>query len=218
MKSGSIACLLVATILLGCAGPATPGRQTTGNEDEAPRVSGPKRIVVGIRGTPASPVMKITVSGGTGQAPGAEELEELVNARLGMVDPDGRVRPHLAASVPTANDNSWTVLPSGGGPVMLESRGYPIGLTADGYEERAAHLGMGDRLYLYSDGVPEAMDPAGRQFGEARLMDMICQCRFEPVHEGTTALLSEIVRWHGSGGPRDDISILAVEVSSLAGP
>jgi peptide/nickel transport system substrate-binding protein len=57
--------------------------------------------------------MKVTVSGGTGQAPGAEELEELVNARLGMVDPEGKVRPQLASSVPTANDASWTVLPSG---------------------------------------------------------------------------------------------------------
>jgi peptide/nickel transport system substrate-binding protein len=57
--------------------------------------------------------MKVTVSGGTGQAPGAEELEELVNSRLGMVDPDGKVRPYLAESVPTVESGSWKVLPGG---------------------------------------------------------------------------------------------------------
>src|SRR3954454_5949838 len=114
MRALSTGGVLLAILLLGCAAPSGPSRQATGNEGEAPRASaGPKRIVVGIRGTPVSPVMKVTVSGGTGQAPGAEELEELVNARLGMVDPDGKVRPQLAISVPTANDSSWTVLPSG---------------------------------------------------------------------------------------------------------
>jgi phosphoserine phosphatase RsbU/P len=108
-------------------------------------------------------------------------------------------------------------LPRGADPVMLESRGFPIGLAADAYEERSLRLGAGDRLYLYSDGVTEAMDAAGRHFGEARLMDAIGRWRFEPLHEGTTALLSEIARWHGSERPRDDISILAVEVSATAG-
>ena len=52
-------------------------------------------------------------------------------------------------------------LPAGAEPVILESRGTPIGLADDAYEERSVRLSAGDRLYLYSDGVPEAMDPAG---------------------------------------------------------
>ena len=53
-------------------------------------------------------------------------------------------------------------LPSGADPVILEGQGSPIGLADDAYEERSVRLGAGDRLYLYSDGVPEAMDPAGK--------------------------------------------------------
>jgi len=108
-------------------------------------------------------------------------------------------------------------LPAGGGPVVLESEGFPIGLTADPYEERSVRLGAGDRLYLYSDGVPEAMDAAGEPFGEARLLAAVEHERSEPLHDGTEALLGEIVRWHGSGRPQDDISILAVEVSAASG-
>jgi len=108
-------------------------------------------------------------------------------------------------------------LPSGADPVILESRGFPIGLTNDdAYEERSVRLGAGDRLYLYSDGVPEAMDPAGTQFGNARLLKAIGQARSEPLQASVASLLGEIARWHGSERPQDDISILAVEVSVAA--
>jgi sigma-B regulation protein RsbU (phosphoserine phosphatase) len=99
----------------------------------------------------------------------------------------------------------------------LESQGYPIGLAADAYEERSAHLGAGDRLYLYSDGVPEAMDPAGRQFGDARLLDAIGRGRSELLREAVGILLGDVARWHGSERAQDDVSILAVEVSAASG-
>jgi peptide/nickel transport system substrate-binding protein len=100
--------------MLACASP-TPqsGAASSSSGGVSAKPTGPKRIVVGIRGTPVSPLMKMTVVGGTGQAPGAEELEELVNARLGMVDPQGTVRPYLASSVPTVEASTWNILPSG---------------------------------------------------------------------------------------------------------
>ncbi len=106
-------------------------------------------------------------------------------------------------------------LPSGADPVILESAGSPIGLADNAYEERSIRLGAGDRLYLYSDGVPEAMDPAGSQFGDSRLLESIARVRSETLQEGIAALLSGIARWLGSERPRDDISILAVEVSPV---
>ena len=109
-------------------------------------------------------------------------------------------------------------LSAGADPVVLESRGSPIGLADDAYEERSVRLGAGDRLYLYSDGVPEAMDPAGEPFGEARLLAAITRARSEPLIVGTNALLEEVVRWHGPGSPHDDISLLAVEVFAASAP
>lgn len=104
-------------------------------------------------------------------------------------------------------------LPSGGVPVILEGTGFPIGLADDDHAERSVRLATGDRLYLYSDGVSEAMDPAGTQFGEARLMEAIRRNRSEPLQASVSALLEEISRWLGSESPHDDISILAVEVT-----
>jgi sigma-B regulation protein RsbU (phosphoserine phosphatase) len=108
-------------------------------------------------------------------------------------------------------------LPYRADPVILKIEGFPIGLADEAYEERSVCLGAGDRLYIYSDGVPEAMNPAGKQFGNARLLEAIAQGRSEPLQENVATLLGEITRWHGTERPQDDISILAVEVSVALG-
>ncbi len=104
-------------------------------------------------------------------------------------------------------------LPASGDPVILESQGSPIGLADDTYLERSVRLNAGDRMFLYSDGVPEAMDPAGAQFGDARLLAAVERGRSTPLRDGVASLLEEISRWHGSARPHDDISILAAEIS-----
>ncbi len=109
-------------------------------------------------------------------------------------------------------------LPAGGDPVILASDGSPIGLADDPYEERTVRLGAGDRLYLYSDGVPEAMDPTGKPFGNARLLESIGRGHSGTLREVIATLLEEIACWQGSRRPQDDISILAVEVSGASDP
>jgi sigma-B regulation protein RsbU (phosphoserine phosphatase) len=109
-------------------------------------------------------------------------------------------------------------LPADGPPVILESPGFPIGLADEAYGERCVHLAAGDRLYLYSDGFPDAMNPSGEQFGNARLLEAIDRGRAEPLREGIAALLGEIARWQGGERPQDDISILAVELAAAPSP
>ena len=108
-------------------------------------------------------------------------------------------------------------LPSGANPVLLASPGSPIGLADDAYEERSVRLGVGDRLFVYSDGVPEAMSPDDEQFGDARILKSIGQGRTKPLPDSVATLLADVARWHGSAKPQDDISILAVEVSVASG-
>jgi sigma-B regulation protein RsbU (phosphoserine phosphatase) len=108
-------------------------------------------------------------------------------------------------------------LATGAEPVMLESQGLPIGLAEDAYEERSVRLAAGDRLYLYSDGVSEAMDPTDEQFGYARLLRAIARGRSEPLQENVAALLGEVERWRGAASAQDDVAILAIEVSAATG-
>ena len=97
-------------------------------------------------------------------------------------------------------------------PVVLESSGLPIGLTGEVCEERSAFIRLGDRLYLYSDGVIEVMNQAGEQFGIARLLEVIGSARSGSLQESINVLLRGIADWHGDERPQDDISILGVEV------
>jgi len=106
-------------------------------------------------------------------------------------------------------------LPRDGVPLTLESPGCPIGLADDGYEERLVRLGPGDRLYLYSDGVPEAMNADGEPFGDAQLLSSIGRDGSKLLEESVTRLADSIARWRGPEKPQDDISILAVEFSVI---
>ena len=109
-------------------------------------------------------------------------------------------------------------LPAGGSPAILESPGFPIGLAEEAYGERCVHLAEGDRLYLYSDGLPDAMNRSGERFGDARLLEAIGRGRGEPLGEGIADLLGEIARWRGGERAQDDSSILAVELAAVPKP
>jgi sigma-B regulation protein RsbU (phosphoserine phosphatase) len=136
-------------------------------------------------------------------------IEQLTTMIYGILNPATGEFHYVSAGHPGP-----VHLPCGAAPAILESEGFPIGLADEVYLERSVCLRAGDRLYLYSDGVPEAMNPAGDQFGEARLLEAIVRGRSEPLQESVTNLLGEITRWHGTARPHDDISILAVEVTS----
>jgi sigma-B regulation protein RsbU (phosphoserine phosphatase) len=105
---------------------------------------------------------------------------------------------------------------AGGTPVPLHCAGFPIGLADEPYEERCVHLAPGDRLYLYSDGLPDAMSSAGDRFGDARLVAAIGRAQFKPLADGIAALLRDVVQWRGEERAHDDISILALELSSAS--
>jgi sigma-B regulation protein RsbU (phosphoserine phosphatase) len=102
---------------------------------------------------------------------------------------------------------------------ILPGRGYPIGL-ADGpkpYNEWGVRLNPGDRLYLYSDGIPEAVSPDGQPFGTERMLESMTSTRLEPLCAGVNDLVSEVERWSGATSVRDDVSVLAVEIHRVVG-
>ncbi len=103
-------------------------------------------------------------------------------------------------------------LAAGRAPVVLESQGSPIGLGEDAYEERMVVLGAGDRLYLFSDGVTDAMNPVQRVYGWERLAVSAQKWGVEPLEASIEGILEEVRVWQGGGRAEDDMSILAVEV------
>lgn len=95
---------------------------------------------------------------------------------------------------------------------LRNTGGMALGVLQDAtFRSAKLQLRGGDRLFLYTDGVTEAMDEGGNQYSEARLEHFL--------HEADGASLSEIihgtvenVRRHSAGTPQsDDITVLALK-------
>ena len=109
-------------------------------------------------------------------------------------------------------------LPAHGAPRILEGRGSPVGLadSSKPFREWSVILEPGDRVYLYSDGIPEAASPSNEPYGYHRFFDLISRGRHEPLCSSINDLVAEVEAWSGPTGVRDDVSIIAVEVIARA--
>ncbi|MEU5834005.1 GAF domain-containing SpoIIE family protein phosphatase [Streptomyces diacarni] len=92
----------------------------------------------------------------------------------------------------------------------------PLGMgSADTHHTWRVHdlqLEPGDRILLYSDGVPDARSPSGKRFGEERFTDFIIRAiaAGEPAPEALRRLVNDILT-HQQGHLSDDATILLIE-------
>jgi sigma-B regulation protein RsbU (phosphoserine phosphatase) len=101
----------------------------------------------------------------------------------------------------------------------LEAKGLPIGIIREArFEEAVATLEPGDRLWLFSDGLIEAMNSADRQFGIDQLTRELqnlptasSNVRLEDLLE---IIWQRLKAWTGDQGPHDDVSIVVLEINS----
>ncbi len=101
-----------------------------------------------------------------------------------------------------------------GDPQLIEAADMAIGWMDDmEFEEHRLKLSAGDRLYLYSDGVPEAMDHDFQQFGDQRMINVISTAKSDPLDKGVASLLNAVEQWCVKNGPQDDVSILAMQLA-----
>lgn len=98
-----------------------------------------------------------------------------------------------------------------GSTEMLPSDGLPIGVCEQMREERSVFLTPKDRVYFYTDGIVEARNSEGRQFGLDQLVSVFKGLRHVPLQSAVLALNEQINQWIGSTKPDDDVSLLAFE-------
>jgi poly(hydroxyalkanoate) granule-associated protein len=121
----------------------------------------------------------------------------------------------MTLSYVNAGHNHPYLLREGGQVERLDKGGMILGVipTAMPYEEGLAPLQAGDVIVLFTDGVSEAMDAHGVDYGEERLERLICATRNKPP-AGILEAISEDVRRHAGGAPQsDDITMMVLRVS-----
>lgn len=138
-----------------------------------------------------------------------EQAQQFFTLMLGVLDAEAREFRFISAGHPGP-----LLLPNGGASRPLRYPGTPIACPwADGdYEEHRLQLDKGDRLYLYSDGLPDAVSADEHAFGVGRCAEILAGARGEPLEEGLRRLLRAVEAWSAPLPPHDDISVAAIEL------
>jgi PAS domain S-box-containing protein len=104
----------------------------------------------------------------------------------------------------------------GGAMRTLQNSSFPIGIVDEAtYDDEVVRFEPWDCLWLYSDGLVEAMNDRGEQFGNERLVAELRACNAVPVNQGVERLLQIVEDWTGNNGPQDDISIVAIGIDKV---
>jgi sigma-B regulation protein RsbU (phosphoserine phosphatase) len=101
----------------------------------------------------------------------------------------------------------------GRGDLFKCNGGVPVGMLAGvEYPEDVCALKSGDRFFLYSDGLIEAMTPSGQILGAERLADALAQSHDLPLSEGITNAMNILRADMDQSGFDDDITLVGLEV------
>ena len=105
---------------------------------------------------------------------------------------------------------------SDGGRWLLRGDGLAIGLDRKGVifrqtlREQTVQLAPGDALVLFTDGLVEARNAAGEEFGYDRLADAVARHRTPRAGSLRDALLQEVGQWVGDREFDDDVTIFVI--------
>jgi serine phosphatase RsbU (regulator of sigma subunit) len=100
-----------------------------------------------------------------------------------------------------------------GKPVdKIESVGRFLGMIDEfDVEEYTFKLETGDKIVLYSDGVPEATNISGDQFGNTRFMECLNRFGSLPASQLVSQIVETTNTWTQGSAPFDDLTLLVVE-------
>jgi phosphoserine phosphatase RsbU/P len=108
-----------------------------------------------------------------------------------------------------AGHNAPILRHANGTTETLEVGGLPFGIQAGAaYQVGAAKLDSGDALIFFTDGVVEAFDESGREFGNQRWLDAICELPVTGAQESLQHLMRRVDGFVGATRQSDDITCM----------
>jgi hypothetical protein len=112
-----------------------------------------------------------------------------------------------------AGHNPPILLRRGGAVEHLEEGGLPLGaFPGSRYESGHTELGDGDALYIYTDGVVEALDESGAEYGEDRLARELAALGTTGAAASLRRIFESVDQFAGATPQYDDITCLVLRV------
>ncbi|MCA9751450.1 MAG: SpoIIE family protein phosphatase [Gemmatimonadetes bacterium] len=107
---------------------------------------------------------------------------------------------------------SPVLLRKGGELETLEEGGSIIGLGMGvPFREGATRLEVGDRLFLFTDGIHERLNHSGERYGARRLGETLSRFASHTLEETCAGLLADVEEHAGGLAATDDVTVLALE-------
>jgi phosphoserine phosphatase RsbU/P len=113
-----------------------------------------------------------------------------------------------------AGHNVPLLLRADGRVERLERGGLPFGIDGKApYDVADIQLESGDILVIFTDGLVEAVNEQGEEYGEDRLLAIIPALRQYRAKDGISAMMNELNRFTGMAHQHDDITCMVVKVN-----
>jgi sigma-B regulation protein RsbU (phosphoserine phosphatase) len=114
-----------------------------------------------------------------------------------------------------AGHNLPLLLSSGKEPVILPgTHGIPLGsMPGLDYGHDKTIIKQGEKIFLYTDGISEAVNTVDELFGEDRLSNILSDCMGLKPKEISNRIVSEIETFANGAEQADDITMLILEFS-----
>jgi len=96
---------------------------------------------------------------------------------------------------------------------VLEEGGTIIGLGGLlPFEEGEKRIDPGDKLFIYTDGIPEYENKRGQLYGQERFVEILQQLRERPIAELVDGVIDALMAYGDHHPPRDDVTLLGIEM------
>jgi sigma-B regulation protein RsbU (phosphoserine phosphatase) len=121
---------------------------------------------------------------------------------------------HMRLTYCNAGHNPPLVV-SGHTILHLTKGGMVAGLFEDPYyDEETIDLHPHDLVVFYTDGIVEAENPSGEQFGEDRLADLLLTNSFLTAEDIQALIFDQLESWVAGGEQRDDMTVAVVKIEA----
>jgi serine phosphatase RsbU (regulator of sigma subunit) len=99
----------------------------------------------------------------------------------------------------------------GASTTTLDATGPAVGLFAEArFEAARVTLPPERQIVVFTDGVNEALDEAGDEFGMARVGDLLASVHRRPAAEQAAALLDAVRAHRGARQSQDDVTVMVI--------
>jgi sigma-B regulation protein RsbU (phosphoserine phosphatase) len=112
-----------------------------------------------------------------------------------------------------AGHNPPFVVRADGGVERLEATGVPLGMF-DGmhHDEQRTSVAPGDLLFFYTDGIVEAFDPQGEQYGTERLEELLATVKRHGIDAVLTRVDDAVRTFRAGAELSDDATMMVLRV------